>query len=884
MTLLTNGANVNLRDTNGITPLRTRFFAANDPVPDPLPKPGFSKHPPVPSAPKVTVTRADSLPPELRPPALAGQQPLNNLLLLLLENGADPKIPDAKGNTILHALQPPPPDYNNPPLPKTALIPEATAHIRLLANYGLAPDTRSTNGLTPLHLAAARADLVHTFALLEAGAGVNTPDRQGRTALHHVLTPQMNPYGWQHEQETRRAITNTLALLLDNGADLRHADTNGATALHLLPAMDEALRDLVLPVLKTNRHFVAALRLRNKAGKTPVLMAFEQLRTNPVTHAIRTVTLLLEAGGELPAAAEKAGTTALHELAAIPSVGNNAQFARIFPDAAGTAALRRMVETMMEQARDLNVRDANGDTPLLIATRQTNTEFARALIRRGADVNATDKLGNTPLHLALQAIEPGGDSSFISLLVSNKCDIARRNAAGESPLRLEIIRRFYTGTLFLPPGATNGFFSAAYAGDLPSLDAYLSLDPTLATLKNPTTQVSALRTAAQAGQQKIAERLRNAGATDPLAAALLGWTNSLATFVHEAPRLAETSFGLGMPLLHLVAGRGQTASVRMLLTESVSPGMEDALGRSALFHATTNWSAELVAFLTARGVKLSVFDAISLADSVLLRTLLASEPALASATNRIGAGALPLATELGHRGVVEQLLARGADPNQASIGTPGKPHRFLGGTVPLHLAAVSNRTDLAELLLRSKASIRATNEQGYSALHFAVIGGHREMAKWLLARGANANAPVVTTNVARMNQNSSPYLTLQGYRPLHLAVHYGHAELVELLAAHGARLEATDASGRTPADLLQDRFGMFGLPYQPSPFAGFAPGPRPVIYHAQRQAVLEALKKLGAVISTTRGATFGGPGFPPGFRGPATIPGVPPGAVPAKKN
>ncbi len=886
LTLLTYGANVNLPDTNGITPLRARFFGASDPVPEPVPKPGFSKRAPAPATAKPTATRADSLPPELRPPALAGQPPLNNLLLLLLENGADPKIPDAKGNTILHALQPPPPDYNHPPRPKTALIPEATARIRLLASYGLTPDTRATNGLTPLHAVVAQANLVQTFALLEAGAGINTPDRQGRTVLHHVLTPQMNPYRWQHEQETRKSLTNTLALLLDNGADLRRADTHGATPLHLLPAMDEALRELVLPVLKTSRHFAAAVNLKNKAGQTPVLLAFEQLRAKPVSPVAKVLTTLLDSGGELPPITEQAGTTLLHELAGIGVVGHPF-FGASQPDATATEAVTRLASKVVAKAANLDVRNAKGETPLHVAARAQNPGFAAVLLARGANPNAQDAAGDTPLHLALRGIGPGpGGNSVIPLLVSHQCDLGRRNLAGESPLRLEVSRRFYFTPLFLPPGATNSFFQAARSGDFPSLDAYLNLDATLATLADPTTQVSALRSAALAGQNEMAERMRNAGATDPVSAALLGWTNSLAVLVHETPRIAETNFAFGMPLLHLAASRGQTAAVQLLLTGPVPPGLEDAFGRTALYHATTNGNPGLVAWLTARGVRRSLFDAIALADPVRLEAVLAAGPGRANETNRMALPALLVATDLGNLDIVRRLLAHGANPNLGYASSARFfPSRFSGGTVPLHLAAWSNRLDLAEALVAAKAGLSAANERGYTALHFATARGHREMAAWLLARGADANAQSAITNPPRTFPPMNPYQVSSGWTPLHLAVRFDHPALIELLVANGGKLTATDAQGRTPADFTLRQMEMMMSPWAPSPYSAVSspPGTGGSRDPARTQAVVETLKKLGAVVPTTQGATFINRGLPPGFPGQPGFPVPPPGVPPAPR-
>jgi|GEM_PF-1532745 len=881
--LLTNGADVNLPDTNGVTPLRARIIAAKDPVPDPLPKPGFSKRRPVSVAAKTTTTRANSLPPEFRPASQPGQPPLSNLLLLLLERGANAKLLDLKGNTILHALQPPPPDYSHPPRPKTVLIPEAVSRVRLLAAYGLAPDTRATNGLTALHQMAAQADFIHAFALLEAGAGVNTPDAQGRTALHHVLAPKLNPATWQHHADGRMAFTHTVALLLDNGADLRRADTNGATPLHLLPAMDGALRDLLLPVLRTNRHFPAALRVRNKAGQTPVTQVLDQLRAKPVTAHAQLLSTLVAAGGELPAANASGGATLLHDFAGMSLVGHDF-FGPSQPDPALTAVLQRIASNVVARAANVDVRNAKGETPLHMATQLRNAPYAAALLARGANPNAPDANGDTPMHLAVRSVNPntGYQHAVIPLLLSNRCDLARRNQQGETALRFAVSQFFYHPPLFLPPGATRSFYSAILEDDRVSLEAYLKLDASLATLSAP---ISPLRIAAQSGHMALAERFRAAGATDPLAAVLLGWTDSLAASVHLTPALGASRLLPGLPLLHSAVMRGQLAAAQLLVTPEAPADLTDVWGRTALYHATTNTEtgAPLLMWLRSRGVAMSMFDALWLGDEARLAELLANDPALVKATNSLGMTPLLAAVERGIPALVRRLVAARAEVNRPLVGA-GIPvvMEMQPGTVPLHLAAWSNRVDLAELL--TGASVNATNASGYTALHLAAARGHTEFVQWLLARGADANF-VRIAPLHSMHPTTRYYSPDDGWTPLHAAARHARPATIELLVKHGAKLEATDKQGLTPAGVLASGSSRgFGV-WAPTPYRGFS-----AIVGAELRPdagrvaeALEVLRKLGAIVPTTPGAMILNRGLPPGFAPPPNLLTPPPGVVPLPK-
>ena len=321
------------------------------------------------------------------------------------------------------------------------------------------------------------------------------------------------------------------------------------------------------------------------------------------------------------------------------------------------------------------------------------------------------------------------------------------------------------------------------------------------------------------------------------------------------------------------------------------PGSAASKDANRFVSASTNGNSDLLALLTAHGARRSLFDAIALADTNLLASLLAAEPGRANETNRSFSSALLYATDVGNAQVVRQLLASGANPDLANTPFPKFfLHQFVPGTVPLHLAVWSNRMDMAEMLVSAKANVSTVNEQGFTALHFAAARGLQDMAAWLLAHGADPNAQLVATNTASAFpgiSHMSPFNQMNpGWTPLHLAVRYGHPALVELLVAKGAKLEATDAQGRTPADLTQRNFGMMNSPWPPAPYRGLAAG-MPISDAsrdpARNQAVADVLKKLGAIIPTTRGPIFINRVLPPGFPIPPQPPTAPLGVPPAPK-
>jgi ankyrin repeat protein len=97
------------------------------------------------------------------------------------------------------------------------------------------------------------------------------------------------------------------------------------------------------------------------------------------------------------------------------------------------------------------------------------------------------------------------------------------------------------------------------------------------------------------------------------------------------------------------------------------------------------------------------------------------------------------AARFGREDLAQQLIAGGAD-----IGAGDEP----AGNTPLHLAAQYGHLRVAQVLVAAGADVSAGNKRGRTPLHDAVSGlggtsdldGRVEVAKLLIARGANVNA------------------------------------------------------------------------------------------------------------------------------------------------
>ena len=90
-----------------------------------------------------------------------------------------------------------------------------------------------------------------------------------------------------------------------------------------------------------------------------------------------------------------------------------------------------MLEMLMEEeGADVNIPNNNGNTPLMIATRNGNTEIARMLIDRGADVNIPDNNGNTPLTWASDR----GNIQIVRMLIDRGANVNAKNKWNITPL------------------------------------------------------------------------------------------------------------------------------------------------------------------------------------------------------------------------------------------------------------------------------------------------------------------------------------------------------------------------------------------------------------------------------------------------------------------
>jgi len=95
------------------------------------------------------------------------------------------------------------------------------------------------------------------------------------------------------------------------------------------------------------------------------------------------------------------------------------------------------VELFFKAGMDINSRDKDGSTALMIVSEKGDLEIAQLLIQNGADVNAKNIDGYT----ALMYVAYKGNLQIAELLIKNRADINARDKDGWTALRYASIQR-----------------------------------------------------------------------------------------------------------------------------------------------------------------------------------------------------------------------------------------------------------------------------------------------------------------------------------------------------------------------------------------------------------------------------------------------------------
>lgn len=453
------------------------------------------------------------------------------------------------------------------------------------------------------------------------------------------------------------------------------------------------------------------------------------------------------------------------------------------------------VNRLLEAKADVNAKDAEGNSPIMIALEESHLNLVPLLLRDNTDLDAQNEDGVSALHFAVST----GNLDTVKTLLKRKpqLQVTSEEYFNRSPLHLaadydyeEIFRELHEYGAGLDSTCLGGFRSIHLA----AFHNSLKVARLLAKLKveiNPQSEdeTTTLHIAAQHSGVEFVELVLEAN-----------------------PELNARDKDSEDTALHVAATAGATAVCKLLLDKGATVDLPNAKKHTALHLAVVEGHTETAKLLLDHRfnpMKAAVFDspvlhyAANEGNIELLQPLLKAK-ADPEAANSDGHRALHFAARKGHTDFVEQLFSAVTHLDANS--------QDLSGKVPLHLAAAAGHLSTIRALQERSAQSNIPDSSNNLPLHYAAWNGHLKAVEMVISdaivnsRGyygrtaLNIAAIRGHEAIARFLLDRNAILELggdDGSTPLMNAVRCSHSEIAHLLISRNANVHTMDSGRRT---------------------------------------------------------------------------------------
>ncbi|XP_068247266.1 protein TANC2 isoform X2 [Palaemon carinicauda] len=233
--------------------------------------------------------------------------------------------------------------------------------------------------------------------------------------------------------------TEMVALLIEFGADVNQANSEGVTALGLAAARGHC--DVVRLLVQAN----ASLTMKDKQNQTPMVQAAAAGHLNAVGYLLSCDwpgphdLLRNQAHQSLVAAAANGHSNVVEfllDMAEVSVDGEDTITGETALTVAAGAGHTALVAALLRAGASITRTNSRGASPLTCAVRNGHYEVAKLLLSQGVVVESPDASGRTPLMVAASE----GHLGLMELLISRGASISRTDREGLTPLGWACLR------------------------------------------------------------------------------------------------------------------------------------------------------------------------------------------------------------------------------------------------------------------------------------------------------------------------------------------------------------------------------------------------------------------------------------------------------------